>query len=406
MCRVLRTRSRRHSTREIGDARVSTVRDYYEVLGVERTASPDEIKKAYRQLALKFHPDRNPGDKQAEERFKEVAEAYEVLSDPEKRSRYDRFGHAPQGFPGGGGGFEDMRGFDLADALRAFMRDFGGPGGGFGDIFESAGASPRRPRERRGNTLEIQLPLTLEEISTGTEKRVKVRHMRTCKVCKGTGAKAGTSRKTCPRCQGSGQIRQVQRSIFGQLINVTTCDRCHGEGTIVEDPCEACSGEGRVRETSEIVIKVPAGVSSGNFIPLQGMGDAGPRGGPAGDLIAHIVELEHELFVRDGDDIVIEVPLSIARVSLGGKVEVPTLGGGRALVDIPAGTQTGRLLRLRGKGLKSLQRSGTGDLLVRIVVITPTKLSDKGKKSLQEFETLSEAKVPSPRRPEWPDREG
>jgi molecular chaperone DnaJ len=382
---------------------VSTVRDYYEVLGVERTATPDEIKKAYRQLALKFHPDRNPGDKQAEESFKEVAEAYEVLSDPEKRSRYDRFGHAPQGVPGGG--FEDMRGFDLADALRAFMRDFGGAGGGFGDLFEQAGPG-RRPRERRGNTLEIRLPLTLEEISTGTEKHVKVRHMRACKVCKGSGAKPGTSRKTCPRCQGSGQIRQVQRSIFGQLINVTTCDRCHGEGTIVEDPCDACSGEGRVREQSEISIKVPAGVSSGNFIPLPGLGDAGPRGGPAGDLIAHIQEIEHPLFVRDGDDIVIEVPLSVSRAALGGKVEVPTLGGGRALVDIPASTQSGRLLRLRGKGLKSLQRSGTGDLLVRVVVITAAKLSERAKKLFQEFETLPDAKVPSPRRPEWPEHEG
>lgn len=385
---------------------MSTVRDYYEVLGVERSASPEEIKKAYRQLALKFHPDKNPGDKQAEERFKEVAEAYEVLSDPEKRARYDRFGHAPQGFPGGGGGgFEDMRGFDLADALRAFMRDFGGPGG-FGDLFEEGGGAGRRPRERRGNTLELRLPLTLEEIATGTEKRVKVRHLRVCKTCKGTGAKEGTSRITCPKCHGSGQIRQVQRSIFGQLINVSTCDRCHGEGTIVENPCPVCHGEGRVREQSEIAIKVPAGVSSGNFIPLPGMGDVGPRGGPAGDLIAHIEEIEHPLFARDGDDLVVEVPISLSRAALGGKVEVPTLGGGRALVEIPAGTGTGKLLRLRGKGLKSLQRSGTGDLLVRVVLAVPSKLSDRGKKALQEFETLPEAKAPAPRRPAWTGDEG
>jgi len=389
---------------------VSTVRDYYEVLGVERGATPDAIKKAYRQLALKYHPDKNPGDKQAEERFKEVAEAYEVLSDPEKRARYDRFGHAQQGFPGGGGGaggFDDMRGFDLADALRAFMRDFGGSGG-FGDLFEEGGAggAPRRSRERRGNTLELRLPLTLEEIATGTEKRVKVRHMRTCQTCKGSGAKEGTSRVTCPKCHGSGQIRQVQRSIFGQLINVTTCDRCHGEGTIVENPCPTCHGEGRVREQSEIAIKVPAGVSSGNFIPLPGMGEAGPRGGPAGDLIAHIEEIEHPLFVRDGDDLVIEVPVTIARAALGGKVEVPTLGGGRALVEIPAGSGTGKLLRLRGKGLKSLQRSGTGDLLVRVVVAVPNKLSDRAKKLLNEFETLPEAKAPAPRRPAWEDHGG
>jgi molecular chaperone DnaJ len=226
--------------------------------------------------------------------------------------------------------------------------------------------------------------------------------MRVCKTCKGTGAKEGTARKTCPRCNGSGQIRQVQRSIFGQLINVTTCDRCHGEGTIVENPCDVCGGEGRVKEQSEIVIKVPAGVSSGNFIPLPGMGDAGPRGGPPGDLIAHILEVEHPLFARDGDDLIVEVPVSISRAALGGKVEVPTLGGGRALVEIPAGTQSGRLLRLRGKGLKSLQRSGSGDLLVRVVVHSPAKVGERGKKLLEEFETLPDAKSPPPRRPKMP----
>jgi molecular chaperone DnaJ len=384
---------------------VSTVRDYYEVLGVERTATPDEIKKAYRQLALKFHPDKNPGDKQAEERFKEVAQAYEVLSDPEKRSRFDRFGNAPQGAPGGaGGGFEDLAGFDLADALRAFMRDFGGGMGGFNE-FDEEGRGPRRARERRGNSLEIRLPLTLEEIATGTEKRVKVRHFRPCKACKGTGAKEGTSRKTCPRCNGVGQVRQVQRSILGQLINVTTCDRCHGEGTIIENPCDVCGGEGRVKEQTEITIKVPAGVSSGNFIPLAGMGDAGPRGGPPGDLIAHILEVEHPLFAREGDDLIVEVPVSLSRPALGGKVEVPTLGGGRALVQIPAGTQTGRLLRLRGKGIKSLQRSGSGDLLVRVVIHTPIKLTERGKTLLQDFEALPEAKAPPPRRPKMPGGE-
>lgn len=374
------------------------MRDYYEVLGVERTATPDEIKKAYRQLAIKYHPDKNPGDKAAEERFKEVAVAYEVLSDPEKRARYDRFGHARPGAPGGG--FEDLRGFDLADALRAFMRDFGGMGG-FGDLFESGGGGARGQRERRGNTLEIRLPLTLEEIATGVEKRVKVRHMRTCATCKGTGAKDGTQRKTCTRCGGSGQVRVVQRSIFGQLINITTCDRCHGEGTIVESPCPACGGEGRVRQQSEISIHVPAGVSSGNYIPLGGMGDAGPRGGPAGDLIAHIEETEHPLFARDGDDLVVELPIGAARAALGGKVEVPTLGGGRALVDVPAGTNTGKLLRLRGKGLKSLQRSGHGDLLVRVVVVTPSRLSEKAKKLLQELDALPDSKAPPPRRPSF-----
>ena len=376
---------------------MSVVRDYYEVLGVERSASGDVIKKAYRKLAIKYHPDKNPGDKQAEERFKEVAEAYEVLSDPEKRSRYDRFGHAQPGMPGG---FEDLRGFDLADALRAFMRDFGGMGG-FGEVFEESGARRRGGRERRGNTLELRLPLTLEEIATGVEKRVKVRHMIACATCKGSGAKEGAGRATCTRCQGSGQVRVVQRSIFGQLINITTCDRCRGEGTVIEDPCAACSGEGRVREQSEIAIKVPPGVSSGNFIPLSGMGDAGPRGGPAGDLIAHIEEVEHALFARDGDDLILELPVSLARAALGGKVEVPTLGGGRAVVEVPGGATTGKLLRLRGKGLKSLQRSGHGDLLVRLVIDTPSKLSDRARKLLQELESLPESKPHPPRRPSW-----
>lgn len=377
-----------------------TKRDYYEVLGVERGAAPEEIKKAYRKLALQYHPDRNPGDKQAEERFKEVAEAYDVLSDQEKRANYDRFGHARPGAPGGGGGgFEGYPGFDLADALRNFMRDFGGFGGGFGDIFEGEATAGRGGRERRGNTIEIRLPLTLEEIATGVEKRVKVRHMRACATCGGSGAKAGTSRKTCAVCGGRGQVRMVQRTFIGQVMSVTTCERCRGEGTIVESPCPDCSGEGRLRQQSEIVIKVPAGVATGNYLPLAGMGDAGPRGGPAGDLIAHIEEIEHALFLRDGDDLVVEVPISAARAALGGKVEVPTLGGGKALVDVHAGTQSGRLLRLRGKGIKSLQRSGSGDLLVRVVVVTPSKVSDRAKRLLQELESLPESKTPPPRRP-------
>ncbi|HEX5031018.1 MAG TPA: molecular chaperone DnaJ [Candidatus Eisenbacteria bacterium] len=374
-------------------------RDYYEVLGVEKGASEEDIKKAYRQLAMKFHPDRNPGNKEAEEKFKEVAEAYEVLHDADKRAKYDRFGHAAEA-PFGGAGGQDFAGFDLADALRAFMRDFGGAGGvgGFGDVFEEGGRGGR-PRERRGNTLEIRLPLTLEEIATGTEKVVKIRHMRVCGTCKGSGAKPGTEKKTCPVCHGSGQVRLVQRSIFGQMINITTCDRCHGEGQIVESPCDTCHGEGRVRQQSEISIKVPAGVSNGNYIPISGMGDAGPRGGPPGDLIAHIEELEHPLFLRDGDDLVIEVPISYSRAVLGGKVEVPVLGGGRAMVEVPAGTTYGKFLRLRGKGLKSLKRSGHGDLLARIVIPTPNKVSDRAKKVLQELEQLPEAKVGVPRRP-------
>jgi molecular chaperone DnaJ len=378
---------------------MTTTRDYYEILGVSKTATEDEIKKAYRQLAMKYHPDRNPGDKKAEESFKEVAEAYEVLHDPEKRARYDRFGHsgaAPfQG--GGGGGFAETEGFDLADALRAFMRDFGGAGG---DVFESAGGGRRAGRsERRGRNLEIRLPLTLEEIANGAEKVIKIRRMVPCAECSGSGAKAGSTSKTCTVCGGSGQVRSVQRSLFGQLISVTTCDRCHGEGTVVESPCPKCSGEGRVRAQEEITIRVPPGVMDGNYIPLRGMGDAGIRGGPAGDLIAHIEEVPHTLFAREGEDIILELPVSYAQAALGGKVEVPTLGG-RAKVTIPPGIQSGQVLRLRGKGLKSLHRSGTGDQLIRVTIHTPSKLTDRGKKLFTELETLSDSNVPPPHRPD------
>jgi molecular chaperone DnaJ len=239
----------------------------------------------------------------------------------------------------------------------------------------------------------------LEEIATGVEKVVKVRHMRVCATCKGTGAKEGSKRKTCSVCRGAGQVRVVQRTILGQMISITTCDRCRGEGTVVDAPCETCAGEGRVRQQSEISIKVPAGVANGNYIPLSGMGDAGPRGGPSGDLIAHIEEIEHVLFLRDGDDLIVEVPVSLSRAALGGKIEVPILGGGKAMVDVPAGTASGRLLRLRGKGLKSLNRSGHGDLLVRIALATPTKVSDRAKKLLQELDQLPDMKPGAPRRP-------
>jgi len=351
-------------------------RDLYELLGVPRDAGDEEIKKAYRKIAFESHPDRNPGDKAAEQRFKDATAAYEVLRDPEKRSRYDRFGHAgTEGVPAGGG--YDFSGFDLADALRAFMRDFGGEGG-FGDLFGTRGgvAGPRR-----GDDLQVRLKLGLEEIATGVEKKIRVKHLKACKVCGGRG---GRGESTCTQCEGRGQVRHVQQSFFGQFVNIATCPRCHGEGRLMREPCRECGGDGRATESETIAVKVPAGVSTGNFIPLHGLGDAGPRGGPAGDLIVLIEEKPHPVFDRAGDDLRLDVPIGFATAALGGKVEIPTLDGTPATVEVAAGTQTGRVLRVRGKGLPGL-RGGHGDLLARLVVWVPSKLSPVERHQLEEL---------------------
>ena len=353
-------------------------RDYYEVLGVARTATEDEIKKAYRKLAFENHPDRNPGDKSAELRFKEAAEAYEVLRDSDKRARYDQFGHIEpgQGFPGGG---FDFSGFDLADALRAFMRDFGGgEAGGFEDFF-GGGRGGRAVRQ--GDDLQVRLKLTLEEVGTGVEKKIRVKHLRTCATC---GGKGGEGEQTCPQCNGRGQVRRVQQSLLGQFVNISTCPRCHGEGRVFRESCKTCGGDGRTSETETIAVKVPAGVANGNFIPLRGMGDAGPRGGPAGDLIVLIEEKPHPVFERDGDDLHLTVPVSFAIVALGGPIEVPTLNGAPARLDVPSGTPGGQVLRLKGRGIPHL-RGGSGDLMVRIAVYVPQRLSGADKKLLEEM---------------------
>jgi molecular chaperone DnaJ len=354
-------------------------RDYYEILGVRRDAGEEEIKKAYRKLAMQYHPDRNPGDHTAEEHFKEVAEAYEVLRDAEKRERYDRFGHAGLR----GGGFETVRDFefDLADALRTFMSE-----GIFGEFF-SQGRSPRSTEaRRRGTDLHIRLKLTLEEIATGVTKKIKLRKLVRCEACNGSGNARGSQEVICQFCRGTGEVRQVSRSFFGQFINVTTCHHCHGEGRVIKNPCAECKGEGRIEGDKTISVEIPAGVSTGNYITVRGEGNAGARGGPAGDVLVVIEEKEHEYFERHGDDILLDLPISITQAVLGDNVEVPTLNG-KARLEISPGTQSGKILRMRSKGIPHLNGYGSGDELVRIIVWIPNKLSAQER---QLFERLAE----------------
>lgn len=367
-------------------------RDYYEVLGVSRNASEDEIKSAYRKLALKYHPDRNPGDKAAEENFKEATEAYEVLKDPQKRHTYDQYGH--EGLSGGGfgqGGF-GFGGFDISDALRAFMRDFGGGfGGGIFDDFFGGGMS-REERYNRGEDLKAVIDLTLEEVYTGTEKTLRVDRFETCPECSGSGLAPGASRQTCHECRGAGQVRTVTRTFLGTVQQVRTCPRCRGTGETISTPCPACSGEGRVRNAARVKVKVPKGVSSGNYMTLAEQGNAGRNNGQKGSLIVVFREKEHEIFMRQGDNVICEMPISFTRAALGGSISVPSLNGDLEL-KIPPGTQTGKVFRLRGKGLPRLNINGNGDQLVQVMVWTPTKLSSEDRKILEKLDD-SETFVP------------
>lgn len=354
-------------------------RDFYEVLGVDRTATAEEIKKAYRKLAVKYHPDKNAGDKDAEAKFKEVAEAYSILSEAQKRQQYDRFGHSGPGMGGGFGGF-DAGGFDISDALRQFMEQ----GFGFGDIF-GGGGGRRRGVSRKGSDLQVRLKLTLEEIATGVTKKIKVKKKISCDECNGTGSAKYSRTTSCPVCHGSGELRQVSQSLFGQMVNVTTCHRCHGEGQIIENPCRACQGEGRVSGSKTIEINVPAGVANGNYIPLHGEGNIGLRGGPSGDLIVHIEEMRHSIFERRGEDVLMVLPISFPKVTVGASVEIPTLTG-KAKLSIAAGTQSGKILRMRGKGIPRLRGAGIGDQLIQVQVFVPTRLSAAEKQRLSELD--------------------
>lgn len=359
--------------------------DYYQTLGVPRGADVQEIRKAYRRLAMEHHPDRNQGSREAEERFKEVTRAYEVLSNAEKREIYDRYGERGLNRGHGGAGFG---GFDFSDAIEIFMRDFGS-GGAFGDVFGRSASG--RPRSRRGKGIRLRLPLTLAEVASGVDKRLRVSLLEPCEDCGATGAR-GAGPTLCPGCSGTGQERISQRSPFGQFVSVQPCRRCGGEGQVIQDPCPACRGEGRVREESTITVEVPAGVSSENYITLRGQGNAGPRGGPRGDITVLIAVEDHPDFKREGNDLVHELHVTFTQAALGDHVDVPTVGGSAPLA-VPAGVQTGEVLRMRGLGLPDLEGGMKGDQLVRVVVWTPEDLDRRQREAL---ERLREVENPVP----------
>lgn len=369
---------------------MASKRDYYEVLGIDRSVSAEEIKKAYRKMAVKYHPDKNPGDKEAEEKFKEVGEAYEALSDPQKRAAYDQYGHAAfdrsRGFGGargGGGGFHDP--------FEIFREVFSGGGGG-GSIFEdlfgggSGRGDPSGPQ--RGSDLRYDMEITFEEAVRGAEKEISLTKLETCDVCQGSGAETGSSRKTCPTCHGRGQV-VTARGIFSIA---QTCPRCRGAGQIVEKPCRSCSGEGRREKSSKVRLKIPAGVDTGARLRSSGNGEGGMRGGPPGDLYVVLHVKEHEIFQRDGDDLICEVPIQFVDAALGADIEVPTLTE-PAQIRIPPGTQNSTVFRLKGRGVKNVQGYGHGDLHVRVTVEVPTKLNGAQKEKLKEFADLCDASV-------------
>ena len=368
---------------------MTTKADYYEILGVAKNASDEEIKKAYRRMAMKYHPDKNPGDKSAEEKFREATEAYEVLKDPQRRSQYDQFGHAAfqqgagqGGFSGFGGGFE---GFDISDALRAFMSDFGGDST-FSDLFGFGGRGRRGAGGRageRGSDLQIRLPLTLEEIAAGAQKTLKVRRKDRCPTCGGSGSKEG-KKQTCVTCKGRGRVRRVASSFFGQVIQESACPTCGGEGMTISDPCPACNGAGLTAIESTVNVTIPAGVSEGNYVTIPEQGDAGRNGGPAGDLIVLIQETPHSFFQRHDNDLLCEVDITFSQAALGTSREIATIDG-KVSLKIPAGTQSEKIFRLKGKGLPVLHRRDHGDQLVRIHVHTPEKLSRSAKELLGEI---------------------
>jgi molecular chaperone DnaJ len=347
-------------------------KDYYEILGLQKGASDDEIKKGFRKLAIKYHPDKNQGDKEAEEKFKEINEAYQVLSDPQKKAQYDQYGTSDFN---GGGGF-DAGGFDFSDV------------GGFGDIFESffggGGFSSGRRKNgpERGADIEYNLNLTFEEAVFGVEKEVSINRHERCETCSGSGAKPGTSPKTCDKCGGSGQVRVQRNTPLGSFVSVNNCDKCGGKGKLVSDPCPTCRGTGKERKHRKIKINVPAGVDTGNVIPLRGHGEHGANGGPPGDLYVNLRVASHAQFKRKGFDIYIDRHISFAKATLGYELKVPTVDG-EVKYDVPAGTQPGTVFRLKGKGVPRVNSTGRGDQYVNIIVDVPKVLNEKQKEALR-----------------------
>lgn len=350
-------------------------KDYYEVLGLQKGASDDEIKKAFRKLAIKYHPDKNQGNEEAEAKFKEINEAYQVLSDSEKKARYDQFGTADfDGSGFGAGGFGG--GFDFSDM------------GGFGDIFESffggGGSSRRRNGPVKGADIEYSLNLTFEEAIFGVEKEITINRSENCEDCRGTGAKAGTSPKTCPVCNGSGQVRVQRQTPLGSFVSTSTCDKCGGKGSVVETPCSTCAGRGKVRKSRKINVKIPAGVDTGNVMPLRGQGEHGSNDGPPGDLYIRINVARSSKFDRRGNDIFIDAHISMGKAALGTEITVPTVDGD-VKYTVPAGTQSGTMFRLKGKGVPRVNSSGRGDQYVKVIVDIPKSLTAKQKEALEAF---------------------
>lgn len=360
--------------------------DYYEILGVAKSATPDEIKKAYRQKAIKFHPDKNPGDKLAEEKFKEAAEAYEVLSDPDKRQRYDRFGRAGVNNNGGFGGGAGM---NMEDIFEQFGNIFGGHFGGFGGFggFSGFGGGSTAQRTNRGSNLRVRVKLTLQEIANGVEKKIKVKKYVTCSHCNGTGAKNGHT-TTCSRCNGSGYIIQMQRTILGTMQTQSVCPDCGGTGKVATEKCTYCGGEGIVANEEVITIKIPAGVADGMQLSMTGKGNAARHGGINGDLLILVEEIPDKELVRDGNNLIYNLLLDVPTAILGGTVEIPTIDG-KAKVKIDKGTQPGKILRLKNKGLPDINRYGTGDLLVNISIYIPEKLNSDEVKTIEKLSESS-----------------